>query len=87
MKKNGLNIIIIILIVLIILVSSFLLFDTGSEDKMIFELYGDNYIYHNLGSPFFDPGVKAIENGVDVSKDVIITGDVKVNEVGIYTRT
>ncbi len=87
MKKNGLNIIIIVLIVLIVIVSSFLLFDSSQEEKMIFELYGEEYIYHNLGSPFFDPGVKAIENGVDVSKDVIISGDVKVDEIGVYTRT
>jgi len=87
MKKNGLNIIIVVLIILIVIVSSFLFFDSSPKEGMIFELYGDEYIYHNLGSPFFDPGIKAIENGVDVSKDVIITGDVKVDEIGVYTRT
>ena len=86
MKKNGLNILIVILIILIVIVSSFLLFD-NNEEKMIFELYGEEYIYHNLGSPFFDPGVKAIDNGEDVSKDVIINGEVNVNEMGIYTKT
>ena len=88
MKKNSLNFIIIILIVLICLVSFFLLFDNQEEsNELIFELYGEEYTYHNLGTPYFDPGVKAIENNVDVSSSVVITGEVNTNLAGIYTKT
>ena len=44
-------------------------------------------MYHNLNSPYFDPGVKAIDNNVDVSSSVVITGEVNVNEIGIYKKT
>ena len=62
MKKNSLNIIIVILIILICLVSFFLLFDNQEIDnnELIFELYGEEYTYHNLDTPYFDPGVRAI---------------------------
>ena len=89
MKKNSLNIVIIILIVLICLVSFFLLFDNQKEDNggIIFELYGEEYTYHNLGNPYFDPGVRAIDNNVDVTSSVVVTGDINVNEAGIYKKT
>jgi len=89
MKKNSLNIIIIVLIILIGFVSFFLLFDNQEKTnkELIFELYGEEYTYHNLGTPYFDPGVKVIDNGIDVSSSVIVTGEVKVSEEGIYKKT
>ena len=92
MKKNGFNIIIGVLILSIIIIGAFLLLGgestTGGDNSgTIFELYGGNYIEHNLGDPFFDPGVKLIVDGKDLSKEVKISGTIDVNKEGSYEKT
>ena len=83
MKKNSiLNIIIFILIILIIGVSVYLLIGNNSTptSTFIFELYGESSVDHNVGEPYFDPGVKLIENNVDKSKEVKVEGIVDTSK-------
>ena len=91
MKKNSFNIIIYVLIGLIVLVAIFLFMgdnDTqDSSDGIVFELYGSEHIDHNIGEPFFDPGVKALENGVNKASEVVTTGTVDTTKEGTYTKT
>ena len=89
MKKNSiLNIIIFILIILIIGVSVYLLIGNNSTptSTFIFELYGESSVDHNVGEPYFDPGVKLIENNVDKSKEVKVEGIVDTSKEGIYEK-
>ena len=64
--NKSLNIIIYALIGLIILVVIFLFVGGKNKKKneLIFSLYGEETVDHNLGDPYFDPGVKLIDNGV-----------------------
>ena len=90
MKKNSLNIIIFILIILIIGVAIYLVFGNNTStptSKFVFELYGDSIVEHNLGDPYFDPGVKLIDNGIDKSNEVVVTGNVDTLNEGSYTKT
>ena len=93
MKKNGFNIIIGILILSIIVIGAFLFLGGNTDNPgngnsgMVFELYGGDYIEHNLGDPFFDPGVKLTVDGVDKSKEVVVSGTIDVNKEGTYEKT
>ena len=91
MKKNGFNVIIGVLILLIIVVVAFLFMSDGTEggkeSGIVFELYGSDYVEHNLGDPYFDPGVKLTIDGVDKSKEVVVSGTIDVTKEGTYEKT
>jgi hypothetical protein len=67
--------------------------DETSQDNsfvthyVVLELNGDEFIEHNIGTPFTDPGVVATEGTEDVSDKVTVSGKVDVNTPGIYTLT
>lgn len=89
MKKN-INIIIYALIGLIVLVAIYLFVGGGNnspQNTLVFELYGEEYVNHNLGEPYFDPGVKLIDNGVDKANEVIVSGVVDTTKEGVYKKT
>ena len=52
-----------------------------------FELDGGQDYLLPVGTPYVEPGVKAIENGVDVTSKMIVKGttDVDQNKIGLYT--
>ncbi len=54
-----------------------------------FELDGGDQYLLPVGTPYTEPGVKAFENGVDVSTKMTISGteDVDPDKIGLYTIT
>ena len=54
-----------------------------------FELDGGDQYLLPVGTSYVEPGVKALENGVDVTSKMIVTGteDVNSNKIGLYTIT
>ncbi len=87
--NKSLNFIIYALIGLIILVVIFLFVGGNNTPKneLIFSLYGEENVDHNLGDPYFDPGVKLIDNGVDKINEVVVSGTVDTSKEGTYTKT
>ena len=87
--NKSLNIIIYALIGLIILVVIFLFVGGNNTQKneLIFSLYGEENVDHNLGDPYFDPGFKLIDNGVDKVSEVVVSGTVDTSKEGTYTKT
>ncbi len=88
--KKGFNIIIFALIGLIVLIAIIVFMGGNTStptNTLVFELYGEEHVNHNLGDPYFDPGVKLIDNGVEKSKEVKVVGSVDVTKEGTYTKT
>ena len=56
------------------------------RDRIGFEvaLVGQSVLYHEVNTPFVDPGVIAIHNGTIIS-EVSIVGEVNAKEIGTYT--
>lgn len=47
-----------------------------------FTMEGESFIYHQVGTPFTDPGVTAMEGEDDL--EVQVTGSVDPNVIGVY---
>lgn len=66
--------------------------DSSMDDSRLthyvaFVLKGDAKMLVTVNSSYTDPGVTALENGVDVTSKVIIKGTVNPNKIGLYTVT
>ena len=50
-----------------------------------FEMEGKQVISHPMGASYQDPGVRAFENGVEVTSKMQTSGSVNTDETGIYS--
>ena len=57
---------------------------TEIKDVLTLELKGDEEFYLRKGNEYIEPGFVAIFNGKDISNEVLVTGDVNINEDGEY---
>lgn len=52
-----------------------------------FDMTGDAQYLLPKGTPYVEPGVKALENGEDISSKMTTTGTIDINKVGFYDLT
>ncbi|MDD4438078.1 MAG: DUF5012 domain-containing protein [Tissierellia bacterium] len=77
----------------LILIFVFFLFSCGKETEGLsrityyvdLELKGNSTEFINLGGTYNEPGWTAIEEGSDVSKNVMVSGSVDTSKPGLYT--
>ncbi|MBR4441505.1 MAG: DUF5012 domain-containing protein [Bacteroidales bacterium] len=51
----------------------------------VFDLAGDEVVHVNIGDDYVEPGVKATENGEDVSSKIKVSSDFVKDEFGLFS--
>ena len=73
-----------IVIVLIKLLGITYSFEYENTSNIKFELIGPNTLYMDVGSAYYEYGIKVMYNGMDVSKNVLIEENIDTSKLGEY---